>query len=900
MGRLTFHYLESPLSYKSGRHESVAALGTVADAARQAFPDLDPADLIFVRGGKSVDASAPVTDGDHIVCAHRINAPVAAFAATEIGAYIIQALVYAAVSYLISYLLRPKDKKNKAASPAYNVNLDQNAARLGEIVPVIYGRVMATPDIAAQPYSEFIDHNEEVGLILCLGMGRYQINDIYIGESRLQDFPSGTVTAWVYGPEKHRQTLGVIESETGIAEDMMTVPESAGVDIAAPNDPSELTVTGTVSGSSLTPSGENAATIWQGLVPGRQYLIATTEGQSTVTTYVGVGPNNSAVFSSALPVPGGQSILNITAQLVDATDSREGSVMVLYANANIPTVQVGDIIQVRQGGVDRGPFQIYKFTVGTTRAWLRKSGPGFASVNNATIYPTQAVQVLRNFTMAYSITEYTPGSGAFRWRGWYALPRAEQMVDRVYFDIVMPNGLAWVTDAGDYNNEEIVFQFQIQQVDADSNPIGGIATYTQTIRAATSTPRRVTYRYDLAPGRYRVRLARTNTRDQRASKEISAATLSAIRGHIYHPAGTPAYEDATLIALRFRASAGLAAAANRRIKVDATRLVPDLNGDGLYATNVPSRAVRDAYLNTNFGAGRPVSEFDAGTYWRLEQQWFQTNGFNGVFDQQTTVIEAIQAMLAPVRAIPLPIGSLLSAAQDCPRDRAFVFGPETIVAGSLSQGYNFDGLDEPDCLEVIYNDPRTFAEARVFFPVQGIRPETVELFGVTSQAQALDWAKLSWQERQANRKTCQLELEGEGYLIEPLTRFAIAVPAINRGTGGIVLARSGNTIEVDTPIPTETGYLQFKLWDGTLSAPHLITARESAYIVTVSPDVAADVKASDQFGDATRWIAGSVEMLLFEYAVTNLEASGPMRVQVTGTQYTDAKYSGTFVEHWNP
>lgn len=900
MGRITFHYLDNPLSYKGARHESAPAVGTVEEGARQAFPDLDVSEWVFVRGGREVEACAAVADGDHFVCARRIAGPVAAITAAEVGRWVVQALVYAAVSYLISYLLRPKDRKNKAASPAYNVNLDQNAARLGGTLPVIYGRVLAVPDIAAQPYSEFIDHNEEVGIILCLGMGRYQINDIYVGESRMQDFPSGSVTAWVFGPDDHRQTLGVIEQATGIVEDMMTVPESAGVDIAAPNDPAELTITGTVSGSTLTPTGDTAATIWSGLVPGRQYLIATSDNVSTVTTYVGVGPNNSAVFSSALPIPGGTSVLNITAQLITASDVREGPVMLLYANANIPQVQVGDMIQVEANGVTSGPFQIYKFTVGTTRAWLRTHGPGFVSQNNATIYPTQAVRVLRNATVVYSITEYTAGSGAYRWRGWYALPRAQVQVNRIFFDIVLPNGLAWVTDSGGYNQEEVTFQFQIQQVDDDSNPIGGVSTYTQTIRAATSTPRRVTYAFNVSPGRYRVRLARTNTRDQRASKEISAATLSAIRGRIYHAAGTPAYEGCTLIAMRFRASAGLAAAANRRIKVDATRMLPDLNGDGMYPTSNPARAVRDAYTNTIYGAGRPTSEFDGPTYWRLEQQWAQTNGFNAVFDQQTTAIEAMQAMLAPVRAIPLPIGSLLSAAQDAPRPRSFVFGPETLVAGTLSQGYNFDGLDQPDCLEVLYNDPRTFAEARIFYPAQGIKPDTIELFGVTSKQQATDWARLAWQERQTNRKTCQFELEGEGYLLDPLTRFAIAIPAIDRGAGGIVLAVSGNSVEVDTPIPASQPYIQFKQWDGTLGAPILIASRQSDYIVTLASAVPADVKTSDQFGDATRWIAGNVAGLLFEYAVTNLEASGPMRVRVTGTQYTDAKYSGTFVEHWSP
>ena len=82
---------------------------------------------------------------------------------------VITALVSAAVSYLVGYLMRPK-QRNKFSSPAYSVNIEQNAARLGGTVPVIYGRVLALPDIASQPYSEFVNNNERVSMILCLGM----------------------------------------------------------------------------------------------------------------------------------------------------------------------------------------------------------------------------------------------------------------------------------------------------------------------------------------------------------------------------------------------------------------------------------------------------------------------------------------------------------------------------------------------------------------------------------------------------------------------------------------------------------------------------------------------------------------------------------------------------------
>jgi hypothetical protein len=75
---------------------------------------------------------------------------------------------------------------------------------------------------------------------------------------------------------------------------------------------------------------------------------------------------------------------------------------------------------------------------------------------------------------------------------------------------------------------------------------------------------------------------------------------------------------------------------------------------------------------------------------------------------------------------------------------------------------------------------------------------------------------------------------------------------------------------------------------------HIVLANNQ----TPPPD--GSVHPSDQYGDGTRWVAGFPTEMFFEFSVSNLEANGPMRVRVTGTQYTAAKFAGTFVEGWTP
>jgi hypothetical protein len=946
MARLTVRFIRDPLRLSGVETHAVEFAGAVRlrDAVRRAFPDLDPDTLVMMRGGMRLDGNAPCQDGDTIVCAIRPQGTEAFWYA--VLEYVVKALVLAALSYLISNMMRPK-QRNKSNSPAYSVNIDQNAARLAGTIPVIYGRVLAMPDIAAQPYSEFIENNERVNMILCLGMGEYAINDVLIGEARASDYPAGTIETWIFGPQAHGQKLGVIEKTTGVMEDVFTVPESAGVDLTAPNDPTEISIAGTASGGLLKPDTPTSAEFWLGLVPGQKYTV-TGAGQSVVVKFVGIGPDNSAQFDGPLPPAKTIRTDTMTGRLIAAIDAQEGAVMKLELQVPVPT-SIGNICTITQGSLTRGPYKPYKKTgaivtgtlsapaplvtapdeggggpipmppddgggtgpgggspIGLPVAWLRKSGPGFKSKNDTPIDPAATLTIKSEVITVYYITPYYEGvtptaADPYRWRGWFALSRPGKQITKAWIDIAMPRGLVWITDDGDYHVRDIEWIAQAQLIDDESNPIGPVKELRYQIIRATTNPQRFSIPWTLPVGRYRMRVARVNNRDQRASKEISDSQLAGIRAKIYHPANTPAYENCTLFVMRFTASAGLSAAASRRIKVDCTRRLPSLTTGALLGTSNPAEAFVDILENTDYGAARPRAETDVVTVKRLRTQWGTVNGFNGVFDQPITVVEALQAVLGPVNAIPLPVGLFMSVAQDAPRTRDYVFDPGTIVADSLTIGYHFNGTDEPDHLEIIYANPDTMADARVYYPTKGLRPEVVEIFGCTSAAHATAWGKLRWQERYYNRKTCQFELEGEGYLIQPLTRFGIALPNVDWGSGGVVLAYDEATrvVTIDQPFPQGVATIYFKGEDtGKLGTGIAVSARLTDYTLRLATSPSVAPHPADATGDATRWAATGDEKLFFEFNVTDLEATGPMRVRVSGTQYTTQKFSGTFLQGW--
>lgn len=73
-------------------------------------------------------------------------------------------------------------------SPTYSLQAQGNAARIEQPIPVQYGRVLAYPDFAAQPYWEYSGTEQYLYHLLCLGCGEFAIEEIRIEDTPIADF----------------------------------------------------------------------------------------------------------------------------------------------------------------------------------------------------------------------------------------------------------------------------------------------------------------------------------------------------------------------------------------------------------------------------------------------------------------------------------------------------------------------------------------------------------------------------------------------------------------------------------------------------------------------------------------------------------------------------------------
>lgn len=105
-------------------------------------------------------------------------------------------------------------------SPTYSLQAQGNEARLGNPIPVIYGRHLIYPDFASQPYYRYIDNEQYVYQFHCIGQGEYDVEQIRIEDTPISSFEE--ITCAVIRPGERNSLFD---------EDVVTSAEVAGQEL---------------------------------------------------------------------------------------------------------------------------------------------------------------------------------------------------------------------------------------------------------------------------------------------------------------------------------------------------------------------------------------------------------------------------------------------------------------------------------------------------------------------------------------------------------------------------------------------------------------------------------------------------------------------------------------------
>lgn len=653
-------------------------------------------------------------------------------AGTEIawGTILLKALVAAVVATALNYAINalygpkaaaptaPAHVKNPAAGSVYNLSTPTNIARIGQPVPVPYGRNVIIPDLAAQAYSYFEDNQQYVVMMLCLGQGEYDIERINIANTQESDLPEGVFTHFVFGPSDHNQSFGVINAvantfgESQIHENVFTSPEVSDQELYAANV-GQLTV---------------PIQMWNGC------FIDCEEESITGNFWFG-DPWGS---DEAPPPDIG------TGEYAEALREGRPIYMKINSGVNAGDWAIGYIVhsgnpgkraiswRYRRGYIN-GRFTGEECDYATS-LWLG------SDTSTATL----------TYTEPCSQEEGGPV-------GYYVASPVGTATDYMQYDIVFPQGCYKVNDGGGFDSFQVDIAFTALPIDDCGNVIGDPTVYYYSETFASNTPQRRTIHHSVPYSRYKVMAQRTSPTSDKAQDQ-SKVYWTGLKSILGNTGGGSVYGETTIVVCKIKATEGLSSSSHDRINIKCTR---KLNG---VATRSPIDAFYDIFTNTRYGGRRPEAELDMTAL--ADNRSFMSNClFDGVFDQSVTIWEGLKFSLQMARATPIARGSIVTIARDQPYCiPSMAFNEDNIL--NLKRVYMFDEAGDYDGIEGEYIDKNDGSKQYVVYPWNAPNPEKMILWGCTSYVVATAFVERFWKQKTLRRRLITFETELDGHAIE--------------------------------------------------------------------------------------------------------------------------------------
>jgi hypothetical protein len=398
-------------------------------------------------------------------------------------------------------------------------------------------------------------------------------------------------------------------------------------------------------------------------------------------------------------------------------------------------------------------------------------------------------------------------------------------VNDIKINIVFPRGLFKVSDTGSLSKRETYVVVSIYQLDGTtlvkqrgtsleanvSNPL------YFTLKAGWDTP--------LPTGKYIVKVKRLSPESDETTKTDQINIISVLE--IQHCA--IAYRNTACIGLTIRATDQLSGSTPRVLTMVKGRKVRTsfASETEVWSQN-PAWIVRDAATHKRYGSGNLIGDADVDE--ESFEEWadhcsqliprytgvVSTEArylFDGMLDAQIPAWEQLQKVAATARTTLLKFGDTIKAVTEKQKVSTQVFGMGNTVKGSLSISY-MNPLERYNSIEVRFlNAGKNYAQDQVTSEVpnldetvNGLRRNTIDLYGITRQSQARRMAEYYKRIEQAQAKVISFEAGVDAIAVEPGHVFRYSHDMPRWGQSGRIIALDAlNKIIIERPILFEAG-----------------------------------------------------------------------------------------------
>jgi len=411
------------------------------------------------------------------------------------------------------------------------------------------------------------------------------------------------------------------------------------------------------------------------------------------------------------------------------------------------------------------------------------------------------------------------GVGGEGWVGPYVANASGTQTNKLAFDVVWPAGCYVMHPDGWVLARAVTLVAEARPVDNDGTPTGGFTElFSETFTLNSRKPVRKSIPVALSPGRWDVRLRRTNApfAGTNGTDEVVWAGLRAFIVGVEE-----ASTDCSSTALRIKASA-FTQQSVRLFSVLQTRILPVWNTDAETWTEQPTRnpywAFYDAATNPVYGPRRAPTNRD---FQAVVTNALSADAAGITFDYQfrsaVKLPDAFDTILKVARARHRWSGDMLSIVVDqfnaLPR---MLITDREIVRGSASIEYVLNTEDSADCVIFEYVDETTWQPAEVQFPPDGEfvahAPARMRVDGIVNRDNARDMAAFLWLQSQHRRIRPTISTEYDGRVLGFGDTIAVQMDLPKWGATAAVIGRLDNVLTVDRQLPWADSGQHYVAW----------------------------------------------------------------------------------------
>lgn len=655
------------------------------------------------------------------------------------------------------------------ASPTYSINSSGNQIRMYQVEPECFGRMKIVNDYVANTWTQYVA-NEQIGyFVYAIGRGRYNVESLQFGETVF--WKDGKFLDPSYTTSNMEQTVSINAN----------IPENGNYTSqyqAVPNNSLETSTftfcihfpDGLINLMSIKPffreSSREAKCEIQIRKPGNPWI------SLGVHSWVNKTKNSFDVYVTCSAPYLSNSWEVIARDISEEKDRPHNGRMILK---NITTI------------LSLSPIQI-EFV-----------DPG----NKVTIFPDNVItsdEVSGQQLFAPNEDSYNGTIGP------YTTNPAGTTTNRLLLDFVFQNGIGRYNDQGELGNYSVSWRVDYRSVNDAGDATSGWYTlanlsYSDPKGLGTPTPQRLTYTYNVTPGRYQVRAVRTsNTPGD--GRTMDVLVWSAMRAML---PGTYTY-PISCIAIAIKATNALTQGASNKFASVVTRKLPLYDRETKrWSAEVPTRswaAAISSVCRSQWGGRLADQNIDLDTLWAIDERlqakgWYYDAYIDGAYLVWTLLNEMCQSQCV----IPRLIGPVLSFVEDKEnRPATFALTPRNIVRNTFGITYVTHTDDTPDDVTLDYLDASAGFQQRdvtATLPESESRePASLTILGITNRDHAHDVAVAYAAHNRWQRVVVECQTEALGRLINKGDICTVAHPLFKNTAAGAVTGWNESTLSL--------------------------------------------------------------------------------------------------------